>query len=139
MSEILVRRALEKHLLGMASGLADTIFENDQREPPADASTPYQKVFFLPAKPENQVQGGGVCRLNGTFQVSLLYPLGAGPGDAGAQAELLRTRFKRGTTIAESGLNVNITDTPHVAKGYEDGPRWHVPVSITWHAWAQIA
>lgn len=138
MSELLVRRALEKQLTGMSGGLADTYFENETREPPADSVTPYQRCFLMPAEPDNEVMGAGLYQAQGVYQVSLLYPLGDGGGAAAAQAELLRQRFKHGTTIVESGLNVHITKTPHVARGMEDGGRWHVPVSIRWHAWVTV-
>lgn len=139
MSDVLVRRGLEKHLAGMSGVLADTIYENDQRAPPADAATPYQKCHLLPAQPDNTVMGSGVYRAHGIFQVSLLYQLGTGSAAAGAMAELLRTRFRRGTTVTEGSLNVLVTDTPRVASGIEDNGRWHVPVSISWQAWVTIA
>jgi hypothetical protein len=138
MSELLVRRALEKQLAGMASNLTNTVYENEIHEPAADEGTPYQQVFFLPAKPDNPTQGPTQYRANGVFQVSLKYPLGDGPGAAAAQAELLRARFKRGTTMTESGLNVLVLETPAVARGFVDQGRWHVPVSISWQAWVTV-
>jgi hypothetical protein len=137
MSELLVRRALEKHLAAMASNLAETRYENEDKTPPAEA-TPYQRVSFLPAQPDNTVMGAGVYRANGIFQVSLLYPQGDGPANAAAQAELLRSWFKRGTTLAEGGINVLVTDTPAVGPGMQDDTRWHVPVSIRWQAWVNV-
>lgn len=135
MSELLVRRALEKHLAGMASNLTVTISENQAQEAPADAAAPYQQCFLLPAEPDNQVQGMSVYRAHGIFQVTLLYPLGEGDGAAAAQAELLRTRFRRGTSLVEGGLSVLITDTPAVARAYEAGGRWTKPVYARWQAW----
>jgi hypothetical protein len=138
MSELLVRQALDKHLAGMTGALANTIYENETREAPADAAMPYQKCFLLPAQPDNSVVGAGEYCAMGVFQVSLMYPLGNGPGDAATQAELLRSRFKRGTTITEGGLNVQVTHTPQIARGFEDAGRWHVPVSVRWQAWVHV-
>lgn len=138
MSDLLVRRAFEKYLTAAGwGGLAadDTYFENEAREPPADAATPYQKCFLLPAEPDNEVAGTSMYLAHGIFQITLLYPLGEGAGAAAALAETIRGRFKRGTTMTESGLNVLVTNTPLVASGFEDNRRWNVPVSIRWQAW----
>ena len=138
MSDLLVRRALEKYLAGMVGNLANTVYENEVKEPPVDATTPYQKCFLLPAEPDNHVQGSGVYRAHGVFQVSLLYPPGNGSSAVATQAELLRSRFRRGASISESGLSITITDTPAVGRGFEDGHRWHVPVSIRWQAFVTV-
>jgi hypothetical protein len=49
-------------------------------------------------------------------------------------AENIRTRFKRGTTITNSGVTVMIDSTPSIARGIIDGDRWVVAVSIPYMA-----
>ena len=44
--------------------------------------------------------------------------------------------FAEGTEMTFSNLKVEVTDTPHVQEGYEDGGYWNVPVSIPWRCYA---
>ncbi|MHB1125238.1 MAG: DUF4128 domain-containing protein [Ramlibacter sp.] len=130
MSEVLIRKALEDRLASLPGGLGDaaTAYENAAYTP--QAGQPYQRANLLPATPDNAIQGAASYLDVGVFQITLLYPLGAGTGDAALMAEALRQHFRRGTTLTEGELSVLVTHTPHVARGYPDGDRWTVPVSV---------
>lgn len=131
MSIVSVRAALEIKLSAMTPVL-QTVWENAPYAPVA--GTPYQAAYLLPATPENPTMGDDFYREQGIFQVSLFYPLLTGPKAAADRAQLIRTAFKRGTSMTSGSVTVTITRTPEVSQGRVDGDRWHVPVKIQWHA-----
>lgn len=127
-----VRAALEKRLGTLSPAIA-TAYENLGFAP--TSGTPYQKTFLMRGAPDNTIMGDKVFEEVGIFQVSLMYPQNVGAGDAEARAELIRTHFKRGQTLNEDGIRVHITRTPTIPQGRPDGDRWHIPVTIRWHAY----
>ena len=133
MSAKAIRAALEAYLNTMSPALA-TAPENVNYTP--TSGTPFQRINLLRANPENPTIGTTHYRELGVFQVSLHYPMNAGPSPAETRAELVRTHFKRGTTLTNSGITVTIDGTPTIASGFVDGDRWVVPVSIPY--WANI-
>ena len=130
MSIVSVRAALETKLNAMTPALA-TAWENAPYTP--IAGTPYQAVYLLPTV-ENPTMGDGFYRELGIFQISLFYPLQAGPGAAAARAELIRTSFKRGTSMVSGTVTVRIGNTPEIGQGRIEGDRWHVPVKCRFFA-----
>ena len=133
MSAKAIRAALEAQLNAMTPALT-TVWENSTVTP--TSGTPYQRTNLLRANPDNPTIGATHYRELGVFQVSLHYPLNAGPSPAETRAELVRTQFKRGTTLTSGGITVTIDGTPTIASGFVDGDRWVVPVSIPY--WANI-
>lgn len=129
MSIPLIRQALEVYLEATA-GSIPTIYENTGEDPPATA---HQRAAFMPNDPDD-AESGPQTTARGLFQVSCMYPLGNGPGDADARAEVLRKRFRQGTSLPNGAVTVQITSTPRVATGFADGSYWHVPVTIRWQA-----
>jgi len=130
MSIVSVRAALQTKLNGMAA-LA-TAWENVPYTPVA--GTPYQAAYVLAAEPDNPTLGDGFYREQGIFQVSLFYPLQAGTATAEARAQLIRTTFKRGTSMTSGSVTVIVDKTPEIGQGRVDGDRWHIPVKIRWSA-----
>lgn len=126
-----IQQALEAHLAAMTPALA-TAYENVAFTP--TLNVPYQKANLLPASPDNSTQGSSHYREIGIFQVSLYYPAGTASGNAKARAELVRTHFKRGTTLVKSGVKTIITHTPSIHPALVDGDRYVVPVSIRYQA-----
>jgi len=96
--------------------------------------TPYQRVNLLPAIPDNSEITGTVYFERGILQVTLCYPMGVGPGDSEARAQLVRAAFKRGTSTTESGVRVVIMLTPRISSGFPDGDRYCIPISVTYQA-----
>lgn len=133
MSAKAIRAALEARLNAMSPAVS-TAYENVAFTPVS--GTAFQRTNLLRANPDNPIIGTGFYRELGVFQVSLHYPLNAGPSPAETRAELVRTQFKRGTTLTSGGITVTIDGTPTIASGFVDGDRWVVPVSIPY--WANI-
>ena len=146
MSLAFVRIALESTLNAMTPTLS-TAWENVPFTPVT--GTPYQAAYLMPATPANPTMGDGYYREQGIFQVSLMYPLQAGPKTAADRAELIRAAFKRGTSITIDGIDnwydyffspfggittTIVERTPEIGQGRVDGDRWHVPVKIRWYA-----
>jgi hypothetical protein len=131
MSLASVRIALESKLNAMTPTLS-TAWENVPFTPVT--GTPYQRAYLMPATPANPTMGDGYYREQGIFQVSLFYPLQAGPVTAAARAILIQTTFKRGTSMTAGGITVIVGNTPEISQGRVDGDRWHIPVKIQWFA-----
>lgn len=131
-----IRTALEAKLEAMTPALA-TAWQNRAFKPVT--GTPYQQVFLLPATPSNPTMGDGYYREQGIFQITLMYPLGtptipAGPAEAEKRAELIRTAFKRGTSMTSGGIMVIVEKTPEIGQGRPDGDRWFIPIKIRYFA-----
>lgn len=132
MSQILIRKALEKRLATIASPLAQAS-ENTSYTPVT--GTPYQRINLLPATPDNAMRGTASHWQRGIFQVMLCYPLNDGVRNVETRAELIQALFKRGTTMVESGLRVLVIKTPAIGGPVPDVPdRYCVPVSITYES-----
>jgi hypothetical protein len=96
---------------------------------------PYQKVYLVPFKPDDQVQGAGYYQEIGLFQVTLVYPNGVGIGAILARAELLRSLFKKGSSFVNGGITVQVAETPEL--GYldeSDEDQIHLPVKVPYMA-----
>lgn len=131
MSIIKIRAALEKHLAALTPALA-TAHENAPFKP-ADG-VPYQAAYLLHNTPVNPAMDQKTTIERGILQVSLTYPVGAGPAAAAARAMLLRSHFPAGLALHEAGVTVRIERTPAIATGMTDNGRYVVPVDIRWQA-----
>ena len=129
MSALKIRAALETQLGAMLPALA-TAWENTAFTP--SPGVPYQRIFLLPAEPENPTYGAGDTfrRERGLLQVSLSYPLQDGPAAATARAELLRTAFVKGATFTSAGVTVFIERTPEIAPALFEADRYVLNVRI---------
>ena len=130
MSIVSVRAALQTKLNGMAA--LPTAWENVGYTPVA--GTPYQAAYVMPATPDNPTMGDDYYQEQGIFQISLFYPLAVGTAVAEARAQLIRTTFKRGTSMTSGAVTVIVDKTPEIGQGRVDGDRWHVPVKVRWYA-----
>ena len=131
MSQLSIKNAFETAIAAMTPTL-DTAYANADHTPVT--GTPFQKVFFLPATPDNTEQGVTNYREQGLVQVALCYPLNEGELSALTRAELLKTTFKRGTTLVKDGITINVIDTPTIMAGFKDSDRWVIPVRIFYQA-----
>ena len=131
MSITAVRAALETKLATITPSIV-TVWENVPYSPVV--GVPYQAAYLLPAMPDNPTMGDTYYMEQGIFQVSLFYSLSAGAGAAAARAELIRTTFKRGTSMVSGTVTVRIARTPEIGQGRVDGDRWHIPVKIQYFA-----
>jgi hypothetical protein len=125
-----VRAALETQLATVSPSI-DTAYENVPYVPVT--GTPYQQVTLLPATPANLEMGPAYTE-QGIFQVNLFYPKDAGPGDAQARAELIRTKFPFAASLVNGGVTVNIINTTEIGPARPEDDRFMVPVKVRWSA-----
>jgi len=131
MSIASVRIALETKLNAITPSI-QTAWQNVGYTPVT--GTPYQACYLMPATPDNPTLGDGYYREQGILQVSLFYPLQAGPQTAETRAGLIQTTFKRGTSMTSGSVTVRVSSTPHIGQGRADEDRWMIPVKIEWFA-----
>jgi len=126
MSVAIIRKLMETRLAAMSPALA-TAWENSTYTPVA--GVPYQRVEFLRAEPETPTMDT-FRREIGIMQVTLMYPLNKGAGDAESRAELIRAQFPKALRLSGSGINVDFASSPHVMSGFRDEDRWAAPVRV---------
>ena len=131
MSSVAIRAAMESALNGMSPSLA-TAWENTPYTP--TPGTAYQRVHLLLADPEMVEMSGRIHRERGFLQVSLAYPLNAGPSAAATRAELIRHTFYRGRSFTASGITVTIEKTPEILPAMIEPDRYVLPVRVRFFA-----
>lgn len=134
MSLASIRKALEQALESITPAL-ETEYENQDFTIPKTG--PYQSVRLFPAEPVNATFGDDQRREQGFLQVLLKYPKNEGSGDATDRAELIKTKFKRGTTWTSGSVSVVISNTPSIHPELPDDSRYVIPVRIRY--WAYIS
>lgn len=130
MSSVSIRAALETALNAMSPSIS-TAFENVAFSP--TAGTAYQRVNVLFGTPLND-EISRSYEERGFMQVTLCYPVNAGPGTAATRAELVRSSFYRGRTLTASGVTVLINLTPEILPAFVDGDRYCIPVRVPFKA-----
>jgi hypothetical protein len=132
MSEVAIRRAIEQRLNSMTPALV-TAWENATFKP--QPSVAYQRVQMVPAIPDNVANMTMFHRLQGLYQVQLMYPLDKGPGDAEGRYEAIKARFPKGLSITQDGVTVTISGTVYRSgASTKDGDRWSLTVRIPYYA-----
>lgn len=120
------KRALERHLNGLIPALP-TAYEGVSFEPP---TTMYQRVQLVVRKPTDPVIGAGYHRDNLQLQIFIVGESNKGTAESIARAELVRDRFKKGTTFQEGIFRIHILETPTVGSVQPIGTRTITPVLI---------
>lgn len=120
------KRALERHLMALVPVLP-TAFEGLSFDPP---TTMYQRCQFLIQSPDDPVLGTGYYRERIQFQVFIVGEANKGTAEAIQRAEIVRERFKKGTTLLEGGFRIHILSTPKVGSVSPVGTRTITPVLI---------
>lgn len=120
------KRALERHLNGLIPTLP-TAYEGASFEPP---TTMYQRVQLVIRKPTDPVIGAGYHRDNLQLQIFIVGESNKGTAESIARAELVRDRFKKGTTFQEGVFRIHILETPSVGSVQPIGTRTITPVMI---------
>ena len=131
MSMSTVRKLLETQL-NSVSGDIDTAFENVRFSPVH--GTPYQAVALLPGATQNPSYGDDFKREVGIFQVSVMYPLNAGPAAAQARVETIRAAFKRGLALTDGLVRVLINASPYQSPGRPGAGWFSIAVSVPYYA-----
>lgn len=120
------KRALERHLNGLIPTLP-TAYEAVSFEPP---TTMYQRVQLVVRKPTDPVIGAGYHRDNLQLQIFIVGEANKGVAESITHAELVRDRFKKGTTFQEGLFRIHILETPTVGSVQPIGTRTITPVLI---------
>lgn len=134
MSIVKVRAALETALNAMTPAI-QTAWENSPFTP--TVGTEYQRAYLMLGDPIND-EWGARYQENGYLQIDLNYPLLSGPNASDQRFELIRTTFKRGTTLTNSGVSVIIQRTPAISPAYVSGDRFIRPVKIRFFAYIDV-
>jgi len=109
-----IRRAIEERIATIPGGVK-CVFEGEPYSP--SVGTPWMEAVLLPAETENPTIGAqGVAREQGIMQVTVRYPNDAGPKDVTTQAELVRSYFTRGTSMAAGSDHVIVARTPSLSR-----------------------
>ena len=125
-----IRAALETALGALTPALASA-WENIAFTPVS--GTPYQRVTLVMATPDDSEIGGPHVEM-GFLQVDLCYPQGRGAAEAAARADLIKSRFRKGTSLTASGVTVLVAATPRVLTPALEGDRFVLPVRILFRA-----
>lgn len=131
MSALAIRAAFETALAAMTPAVTPA-WENVSFAPVA--GEPFQEVFILLAAPVDTELTGRVFQQAGYAQVNLNYPIGNGPADATARAELIRSTFYRGRSLTASGVTTNVERTPEIMPGRTEEDRFVIPVKVRFFA-----
>lgn len=132
---VAIKGALELALFNLDVTPFPTAWENRDFTPAV--GTPYQRVFFMPTRPENPTMGSTHYRTRGILRIALCYPSNnAGSAPAAKRADQICTLFKRGSAFTDSGLVINIDRTPYAKQGVPvDG--WFIQtIDVYW--WVDI-
>lgn len=120
------KRVLERHLNGLIPTLP-TAYEAVSFTPP---TTMYQRVQLVIRKPTDPVIGAGYHRDNLQLQIFIVGEANKGTAESIIRAELIRSRFKKGTTFQEGLFRIHILETPTVGSVQPIGTRTIIPVLI---------
>ena len=126
MAVLETQRGLIKHLNLLLPNLP-TAYEGLSFTPPSGI---YQRLQFRINPPDDPVLGTGYYRERMEMQIFVNAPTNKGTGEALSRAQLLRTHFKKGTTISESGILIHILETPQISGTVALGDRIICPVLI---------
>lgn len=132
MSQAIIRAAFETALKTWATANSLPVqWQNTILDPEPAA---YVRTFLLPAPTEApDVQRLGREYL-GVWQVSIVRPIGEGPGQGEALADSLAAVFPPATPIVRSGLSIYILQPLSPAPAVSEGARHVLPCSLSYRA-----
>jgi hypothetical protein len=132
MSHVLARRVLEAALKTWADAKPMPVqWQNVTLDPEPAA---YVRAFLLPAPTEApDIQGLGQV-LTGVWQVSIVRPLGEGPGAAEAIAAELAAIFKPTAVLTSGALRLFLLQPLSPAAPINEPGRFVVPCSASYQA-----
>jgi hypothetical protein len=132
-NQVKIRAALQKRLKTFADGKSlKVLWENDSALSTADT---HLRVMLFPSPTRDPSIGAIHKRYGGILRV-LVYSatLGKGPVAATTLAEEIVDLFPRGLQIEESGVNVQIDNTPNQSSLMIDGNFVVVEVEVFYRA-----
>lgn len=123
-----IRAALDTRLAALMPAWP-TAWEARTFEPPS-TTTPYQRVYLLPATPDNPTLDEKLRVDAGVYQVTMMFPRETDTASIDASTGALQGHFPAGLTLQSGTIGIRIVGTPAIAAGMPAGDRWAVPVSI---------
>lgn len=117
------RQAIRALLHGRLATLGwgtQTAWERTAFTPVTNA--PYQETSTVFAEPD-AITLADSSRLNGVFQVRLLYPSGKGTADSDTRAKLIADAFPRNDVLANANARIKLMREPHITDGGKQGDR----------------
>ena len=117
------RQAIRALLHGRLATLGwgtQTAWERTAFTPVTNA--PYQETSTVFAEPD-AITLADSSRLNGVFQVRLLYPSGKGTADSDTRAKLIADAFPRNDVLSSADAWIKLMREPHITSGGKQGDR----------------
>lgn len=128
MSQIAIRKAFEKSLIGLV-GKSKISFENVPFSPPASE---YYICKITAGEVRNPTLGDSYHREVGFFVVVVCINKDIGHQQASSFSEAIKSAYRRGTTLVEGDTTVIVDRTPSIGNAYIDGKRYCIPVRISY-------
>lgn len=113
--------------LGLPIAWPNVIFE------PPDSS-PYGRVYVLPAQTVGQDMEGRLCTYQGILQVNIISPAGSGVTQARGLAKSIADAFPEGLPLVDGDLTVYINGPPQVRQPIQSDIDITHPVSMQYRS-----
>lgn len=122
-----IEKAANRQLATITPSVS-TAYEGVKFNPPDNAM--YQRVQYSIQSPEDPTFGTGYHRELVQMQVFIVDVLGKGTAAGLARAELIRDKFKKGTTITEGTIRIHVLSTPQISGSIIASDRLVIPVLV---------
>lgn len=126
--------ALRTHLIAFAQPRAIPIaFTNKTFSPPADGK--YLRETFIPNGVAGRLISASSQRLQGLYQIDLMWPQAAGETAARTLASEIADHFTGDEHLVSGDAAVRITERPSLAALMIEDSRAMLPITVRWEAW----
>lgn len=122
-----IEKSANRHLATITPSVA-TAYEGSKFNPPDNAM--YQRVQYTIQQPDDPTFGTGYHRELVQMQVFVVDVLGKGTAVGLARAELIRDKFKKGTTLTEGSIKIHVLSTPQISGTIIASDRLVIPVLV---------
>ncbi|GGE18152.1 hypothetical protein GCM10011390_41680 [Aureimonas endophytica] len=130
-----ILQALRSHLIAFAQARSLPIaFTNTDFSPPPDGK--YLRETFLPNGVASRLIRAQSQRLQGLYQIDVMWPLSSGQTAAMTLAGDLASHFDGDDRRTYASASVRVTERPAVAGLMIEDSRAMLPVSISWEAFS---
>ena len=132
-----IRSALDTRLKAMGDALPSIenkpviAWENVTFTPP-DGSAWVRAHFGTSASQRKTAGDTGYSRIDGMYEVVIMWPLGDGAGGPVRLADKIIQQFKSGTRLSAGDVTITVS-AAWKAPGYSDGGWFNVPVTVAWY------
>jgi hypothetical protein len=132
-TEAKIAEGLFKRLSALTPALP-IAWPNRSFTPPSDGK--YLRVSDLPLPTRGMsLTNDGTNEYSGLLQVDVMWPLNDGEQPATEAAGAVIAHFKRGTRMDNGGIRIDCV-TAYRSPALRDDPRWQVPVTVSYRAYA---